>query len=111
MNRLFVYGSLTPNKKNFYILKNISGLWQKAFTFGFIKKIIIAKDTIYDAIVLNPNGNKINGYLFTSYSLKNYWSKIDNFEGQYYYRTIANVYLKNKNLIQAYIYSFNLKHK
>jgi gamma-glutamylcyclotransferase (GGCT)/AIG2-like uncharacterized protein YtfP len=56
MNRLFVYGSLAPNKKNFYILKNISGLWEKAFTFGFIKKIIIAKDFIYDAIVLNPKG-------------------------------------------------------
>ncbi|MEY3824185.1 MAG: hypothetical protein RLZZ13_80, partial [Pseudomonadota bacterium] len=49
MDKLFVYGSLMPNNKNFFILKNIFGCWQKAFTFGFVRKIKLEKDIEYDA--------------------------------------------------------------
>ena len=81
MDKLFVYGSLMPNNKNFFILKNILGCRQKAFIFGFVRKIKLEKDLEYDAIIPDYKSKKINGYLLTSYILKNVWKKIDNFEG------------------------------
>ena len=75
------------NNKNFFILKNILGCWQKAFTFGFVGKIKLEKDLEYDVIIPNSKGKKINGYLLTSYILKNIWKKIDCFVGQHYFRT------------------------
>ena len=75
MGKLFVYGSLIPNNKNFFILKNIFCCWQKTFTFGFVKKIKLEKDLEYDAVIPDSKGKKINGYLLTSYILKNIWKK------------------------------------
>jgi gamma-glutamylcyclotransferase (GGCT)/AIG2-like uncharacterized protein YtfP len=108
MDKLFVYGSLMPNNKNFFILKNIFGCWQKAFTFGFVRKIKLEKDIEYDAIISDSKGKKINGYLLTSYILKNIWKKIDYFEGQHYFRTKTDVYLKNKKKTEAHIYCLQI---
>ncbi len=110
MDKLFVYGSLMPNNKNFFILKNILGCWQKSFTFGFVRKIKLGKDIEYDAIIPDSKGKKINGYLLTSYILKNIWKKIDYFEGQDYFRTKTDVYFKNKKKSEAYIYCLQI-HK
>jgi gamma-glutamylcyclotransferase (GGCT)/AIG2-like uncharacterized protein YtfP len=93
-----------PNDKNFFILKNILGCWQKAFTFGFVRKIKLEKDIEYDAIIPDSKGKKINGYLLTSYILINIWKKIDYFEGQHYFRTKTDVYLNNKKITEANIY-------
>ncbi len=108
MDKLFVYGSLMPNNKNFFILKNILGSWQKDFTFGFVKKNKLEKDLEYDAIFSDSKGKKINGYLLTSYILKNIWKKIDYFEGQHYFRTKTDVYLNNKKKTEAHIYCLQI---
>jgi gamma-glutamylcyclotransferase (GGCT)/AIG2-like uncharacterized protein YtfP len=63
MYKLFVYGTLMPHNKNFFILKNILENLQKAFTFGFVKKIKLEKDFEYDSIIPNAKADKINGYL------------------------------------------------
>ncbi len=61
------------------------GSWENIH-IGFVSKIKLEKDLEYDAIILNSKGKKINGYLLTSYILKNVLKKIDYFEGQYYFR-------------------------
>jgi gamma-glutamylcyclotransferase (GGCT)/AIG2-like uncharacterized protein YtfP len=104
MDKLFVYGSLMPHQKNFFILKDIPGNWQKAFIFGFIKKIKLEKDFLYDAIILNSNKNKVNGYLLTSYALKNFWKKIDYFESENYCRLKTDVFILNRQKTQANLY-------
>jgi gamma-glutamylcyclotransferase (GGCT)/AIG2-like uncharacterized protein YtfP len=108
MDKLFVYGTLMPNNKNFFILKNILGNWQKAFTFGSVKKIRLEKDFEYDAIIPNSKVDKINGYLLTSFSLKYLWKKLDCYEGKHYQRVITDVYLKNNQKTKAYIYSLKI---
>jgi gamma-glutamylcyclotransferase (GGCT)/AIG2-like uncharacterized protein YtfP len=108
MDKLFVYGTLMPNNKNFFILKNILGNWQKAVTFGSVKKIKLEKDFEYDAIILNVKADKINGYLLTSFGLKYLWKKLDYYEGKHYLRTITDVYLKNNHKTKAYIYSLKI---
>ena len=108
MDKLFVYGSLTPNNKNFFILKNILGCWQKVFTFGFVRKIKLEKDLEYDAIIPDSKGKKISGYLLNLQILKNIWKKIDYFEGQNYFTTKTDVYLKNKKKTEAHIYCLQI---
>ena len=82
--------------------------WQKAFTFGFVKKIKLEKDFEYDAIIHNAKADKINGYLLTSFGLKYLWKKLDCYEGKHYQRIITDVYLKNNRKTEAYIYSFKI---
>ena len=108
MYKLFVYGSLMPNNKNFFILKYIICCLQIAFTFGFVRKIKLEKEIEHDAIIPDSKGKKINGYLLTSYILKNIWKKIYYFAGQHYFRTKTDVYLNNKNKTEAYIYCLQI---
>jgi len=107
MERLFVYGTLMPNKIHHVILKKINGVWQKGFVLGEIKKIKL-NNFAYSAIILSKSKNKkVFGYLFTSYALKFLWKKIDNFEGSNYKRKISQVFLTNNNKVEANIYCLN----
>ena len=81
---------------------------QKAFTFGSVKKIKLEKDFEYDAIILNAKADKINGYLLTPFSLKYLWKKLDCYEWKQYQRIITDVYLKNNQKTEAYIYSLKI---
>jgi len=104
MDRLFVYGSLKPNEKNNFLLSAINGTWRTAFTFGFIKKINLGPKEIYDALILDNNGNRIEGYLFYSYALKNIWKKLDTFERENYKRQQTDININNKEKVKAFVY-------
>jgi gamma-glutamylcyclotransferase (GGCT)/AIG2-like uncharacterized protein YtfP len=104
MERLFVYGSLKPNEKNNFLLSTINGTWRTAFTYGFVKKINLGPKEIYDALILDNNGNRIEGYLFYSYALNNLWKKLDTFEGKNYKRQQADININNKEKVKAFVY-------
>jgi gamma-glutamylcyclotransferase (GGCT)/AIG2-like uncharacterized protein YtfP len=104
MDRLFVYGSLKPNEKNNFLLSKINGTWRTAFTYGFVKKIYLGPKEIYDALILDNNGDRIEGYLFYSYALKNLWKKLDIFEGSNYKRLETNININNKHKVKAFVY-------
>ena len=80
----------------------------KSFHICFVRKIKLEKDIEYDAIIPDSKGKKINGYLLTTYILTNIWKKIDYFEGQHYFRTKTDVYLKNKKKTEAHIYCLQI---
>jgi len=105
MEKLFVYGSLMPNRKHHSILKRINGTWKKAFVYGEIKKILLQKEE-YQSLILKNTDKKIPGYLFSSYALSYLWKTIDNFEGQNYIRKKTKVFLNNSRFTEAYIYSY-----
>jgi len=107
MDKLFVYGSLMPNRRNQFFLKKINGVWQKGFVLGEIKKIILNNNE-YSAVILNINKDtKVFGYVFSSFALKYLWKKLDNFEGPNYKRKISQVFLKNNRIVEANIYCLN----
>ena len=104
MDRLFFYGSLKPNEKNNFLLSTINGTWRTAFTYGFVKKINLGPKEIYDALILDNNGNRIEGYLLYSYALNNLWKKLDTFEGKNYKRQQADININNKEKVKAFVY-------
>ena len=80
----------------------------KKIHFGSVKKMKLEKDFEYDVIILNQKADKINVYLLNSFSLNYLWKKLDCHEGKHYQRIITDVYLKNNQKTEAYIYSLKI---
>jgi gamma-glutamylcyclotransferase (GGCT)/AIG2-like uncharacterized protein YtfP len=107
MEHLFVYGTLIPGQKNEFVLKKISGNWQKATTKGLFDKKGWSKTNGFPAIILDKNGEIIPGFLFSSDELTEHWNRIDYFETSMYQRVLTTVFLENGTEIMAYIYELN----
>lgn len=107
MQHLFVYGTLIPGQKNDFVLKKLSGIWQKATTKGFFDKNGWHKTQGFPAVILDEHGNTIDGYLFSSDELSKNWKMIDDFESSMYQRVMTNVFLENNHQVIAYIYELN----
>ena len=107
MQHLFVYGTLIPGQINDFVLKKLSGTWQKATVKGFFDKNGWHKTQGFPAVILKEQGNNIDGYLFSSDELSKNWQLIDDFESDLYQRVQTNVLLENNHQIIAYIYELN----
>jgi hypothetical protein len=59
----------------------------------------------YPGIVLDENGEEVEGFLFTSKNLSDHWANLDMFEGEAYCRILAKAKLKDGNIVDAYIYT------
>lgn len=107
VNALFVYGTLCPGRENERILKEIDGTFERAsirgthFPNGWIEGFP------YPGVVLDNEGEKIEGYLFRSPDLYTYWGRLDAFEGPNYNRVITDVTDNDQRLVQAYVYVIN----
>jgi len=104
IEKLFVYGTLAPNRPNEHILKDIGGSWENAIVKGTLKDEGWGTKMGYPGIELDKNGDDIEGLLFTSNNLSTNWKILDDFEGDGYIRVITQVKLKNGELIDTYIY-------
>ncbi len=102
--RLFVYGTLGEGKPNEHILKNIGGDFKKAWVTGILKDQGWGAALGYPGITLDPNGEKVEGFLFSSDNLVEHWPRLDEFEGAAYERVLTSVQLEGKTTIKAYIY-------
>ena len=101
---LFVYGTLAPGQPNVNILENIGGTWQRATVKGKLIELGWGAELGYPGIVLDKDGELIKGFIFSSDSLDKYWSELDDFEGNEYYRVLTNVFIDDGYSINAYIY-------
>lgn len=104
MNRLFVYGTLCPNRENSHILGNIGGDWQKAQVHGTVHVLDWGPDKGLPAIVLNENDPLVDGYLFSTEKLEQNWQMLDDFEGFQYQRVVTSVILDSGEKIEAWTY-------
>lgn len=107
MERLFVYGTLAPNKPNEHILKELEGTWEYSTVKGNLYKEGWGSDMGYPGIVLNDKGNNIQGLVFSSTQLNNKWDFLDNFEGKEYKRVLTKAKLLTSEEIETYIYALN----
>ncbi len=105
INKLFVYGTLGPGRPNEYILRNIGGSWEEASVTGKLHQEGWGATMGYPAIVLDKNGDKVEGFLFSSDNFAAHWHELDEFEGEAYERVISKVKLKDKTIVDAYIYA------
>jgi gamma-glutamylcyclotransferase (GGCT)/AIG2-like uncharacterized protein YtfP len=103
--RLFVYGTLAPGRTNEYVLKAIDGTWEVASVKGYLNPRGWGAALGYPGIVLDENGDEINGYIFCSDMLGDHWDELDEFEGEEYERVLTKVNTKDKKGVEAYIYT------
>ncbi len=105
IEKLFVYGTLGPDRPNEHILKNIGGLWEKASVTGTLYEKGWGSAMGYPGIILDKNGDKVEGFLFSSDTISEHWSYLDEFEGEAYERVQTTVELLDRTLVDAYIYT------
>jgi len=106
MEKLFVYGTLAPNRPNEHILKAIDGSWKKGFVWGRLYKEGWGAEMGYPGIRLEDKFEKKEGFIFYSNDLNNHWAKIDAFEGDAYQRVKTKITLEGEEgEIEAFIYA------
>ena len=105
MQHLFVYGTLGPGKPNEHVLMEIGGDWQAASVRGRLLEQGWGAAMGYPGIVLDNQGEIVEGFVFSSTKLSQNWPQLDAFEGEGYARTLTLVTLSNGDTIEAYIYS------
>lgn len=104
---LFVYGTLAPNKPNAHILEAIGGTWSKGAVKGWLKEAGWGAELGFPGLTLSPDGQTIDGYIFSSEQLDSLWNSLDEFEGSEYQRVLTELTLENGQIQQAYVYALN----
>jgi len=103
--KLFVYGTLGPNRPNAHILEDIGGYWETASVIGILKEEGWGAEMGYPGIILDPTGNRVEGFIFSSKHLSEHWKMLDDFEGDAYCRVITKVTLSDGSMTDAYLYT------
>jgi gamma-glutamylcyclotransferase (GGCT)/AIG2-like uncharacterized protein YtfP len=103
--KLFVYGTLGLGRPNEHILKKIGGSFEKASVIGILHNVGWGADMGYHGLTIDTEGEKIEGYLFSSDNLNKHWSELDGFEGDAYERLLTKVKLKNGTTVKAFVYT------
>ena len=109
MERLFVYGSLAPSRPNHHILEGIEGSWQSASLRGRLLEEGWGADMGFPGIVLDPAGQEVEGFVFSSSRLSEHWPRLDDFEGEAYERVVATVRLDDQRQVEAFVYALRDK--
>ena len=91
--RLFVYGTLQPGRPNEHILAPLAGAWQPAIVKGHLKPDGWGAALGFPGLVLNEAGVEVRGVIFSSEKLDDFWSTLDDFEGEQYERVLTKAYL------------------
>ncbi|KZN52389.1 gamma-glutamylcyclotransferase family protein [Pseudoalteromonas luteoviolacea] len=105
--RLFVYGTLAPNRVNSHILEDIGGTFEKASVRGNLYQKGWGAAHGYPGIKLDSEGIVIEGYVFKSQNLERHWQILDDFEGAGYKRVICKVSAETGKVYEAYIYTLS----
>lgn len=107
-HRLFVYGSLAPGRPNAHVLDQVPGTWEPATIRGLLRQDGWGAAIGYPGIVLDEQGDKIAGLVFSSETLDAHWQRLDLFEGEGYRRVPASVTLADGSVVQAQVYALRL---
>lgn len=104
MQRLFVYGTLMPGRRNAHLLEDIDGSWQRGSIKGTLYPQGWGAALGYPAVVLDDEGDDVEGYVLSSPTLPEHWDRLDVFEGTAYRRARATVKLDDGGEVDAYVY-------
>jgi gamma-glutamylcyclotransferase (GGCT)/AIG2-like uncharacterized protein YtfP len=105
IERLFVYGTLAPGRTNAHVLENVPGSWEPATVIGTLIPEGWGAAEGYPAIVLNEEGDEVEGLLFSSDVLAEHWARLDEFEGDGYERVMTKAKLRDGTMRQAHVYA------
>jgi len=104
MNSLFVYGTLAPGERNAHIMDGMVGTWQKASVRGkrFINGWGIHR--MAPGFSPDPNGDIVQGMVFSSADFPEHWERLDIFEGADYERVKIDATLESGETIPTFVY-------
>ena len=105
MPRLFVYGTLAPGRANHHILEPLGGLWDEATVKGRLLAEGWGAEMGYPGIVLDAEGEDVEGYMLSSDELAHHWPMLDEFEGEGYERVLTEARLPDAQRVQVYVYA------
>jgi len=104
METLFVYGTLMPGCPNGHILEEIIGKFVPATVRGDLIGAGWSASMGYPGIKLNPEGDRVHGYLFYSHNLSDHWEFLDRFEGEEFIRKPVSAERYDELDVDTYIY-------
>lgn len=107
MQHLFVYGTLAKGRKNAHVLESIGGKWTPASVQGRLVAQGWGAIVGYPGLILDEKGEQINGFVFSSPSLRDNWRSLDDFEGVDYKRVVASISLSIDGVVDAFVYVLN----
>lgn len=102
--RLFAYGTLVPGRDNAAVMAGIAGEWQPATVVGRLYASGWGAALGYPGLVLGPDGETIEGFVFVSDELDAHWTRLDAFEGPGYQRVSTRVRLGDGSFVEACVY-------
>jgi len=91
MCRLAVYGTLAPGRPNHRLLRGLPGLWIEGTVRGHLHEAGWGAEQGYPGLILDPDGPTVDVHLFDSPDLPEHWTRLDEFEGSGYRRTVTTV--------------------
>jgi gamma-glutamylcyclotransferase (GGCT)/AIG2-like uncharacterized protein YtfP len=99
--RLVVYGSLAPGRRNHHQLRDLAGSWIKATVRGHLRQEGWGAELGYPGLALDPAGPTIDVQLLDSPDLPDHWTRLDEFEGSGYRRTVTTVSTAEGDLVAS----------
>jgi gamma-glutamylcyclotransferase (GGCT)/AIG2-like uncharacterized protein YtfP len=102
--RLFVYGTLAPGQPNAHVLADVPGTCDEASVRGRLVQHGWGADMGYPALELSDEGNRVDGFVFTSQVLAEHWQRLDEFEGDAYERVVTQVRSNAGRHVRAHLY-------
>lgn len=107
MQRLFVYSTLAPGRANHKIMEGIPRSWEAATVRGTLLQEGWGSSVGYPGIIPSEEGDKVEGFLFSSDHLAKHWSMLDNFEGEGYRRVTVTVRVNGTHNVESYVYALS----
>jgi gamma-glutamylcyclotransferase (GGCT)/AIG2-like uncharacterized protein YtfP len=96
-----VYGSLAPGRPNHQQLNGLSGRWIEGTVRGQLLQEGWGAELGYPGIVLDLDGPAVGVQLFESSDLPDHWTRLDEFEGSGYRRTVTTVSTAEGDLLAS----------
>ncbi len=89
IHRLASYGSLAPGRENAHQLESLAGTWSTGIVRGNLVQAGWGTWIGYPGCILDPAGQEIEVFIFTSSDLPAHWDRLDAFEGEAYQRVVT----------------------
>ena len=96
-----MYRSLTPGRPNHHQLNGLSGRWIEGTVRGQLLQEGWDAEFGYPGIVLDRDEPTVGVQLFESSDLVDHWTRLDEFEGSGYQRTVTTVSTAEGDLVAS----------
>ena len=102
--RLSVYGTLAPGEENAHVVAHCRGDLKRASVTGRLVNTGWGAALGFPALQIDPEGERVAGWLLQSDDLPESWSALDEFEGEAYRRSLVMVELESGETVAASAY-------